>query len=145
MRRLICAFVVRIWHKTRFRIMWPNWNSIWAMSVRIFCLNLDNILVTNEPQLDKINKIICVQQRLRSAWASTESDQSSLSTWRNLWSLGMHWAHSEDSDQTGRMTRLICVFAGLTGHFVCFVVLRLKCENNMKKYLLFLNQSCYSD
>ena len=34
-------------------------------------------------------------------------------------------ADREDSDQTGRMPRLIRVFAGRTGHFVCFVVLRL--------------------
>ena len=35
-------------------------------------------------------------------------------------------AVSEDSDQTGRMPRLIWVFAGRTGHFVGFVVRRLK-------------------
>ena len=29
-------------------------------------------------------------------------------------------AHSKDSDQTGRMLRLICVFAGFKGHFVGF-------------------------
>ena len=29
-------------------------------------------------------------------------------------SLATHWAHSEDSDQTGRMPRLIWVFAGRT-------------------------------
>ena len=34
-------------------------------------------------------------------------------------------ADREDSDQTGRMPRLIGVFAGRTGHFVGFVVLRL--------------------
>ena len=33
-------------------------------------------------------------------------------------------ANSEDSDQTGRMARLIWVFAGRTCHFVGFVVLR---------------------
>ena len=32
---------------------------------------------------------------------------------------------SEDSDQTGRMPRLILVYAGRTGHFVGFVVLQL--------------------
>ena len=37
----------------------------------------------------------------------------------------MHYADSEDSEQTGRMPRLIWVFAGRTGHFVGFVVLRL--------------------
>ena len=33
---------------------------------------------------------------------------------------------SKDSDQTARMRRLIRVFAGHTGHFVCFVVLQFK-------------------
>ena len=32
------------------------------------------------------------------------------------------------SDQTGRMPRLIRVFTGRTGHFVSFVVGRLKCR-----------------
>ena len=40
--------------------------------------------------------------------------ESSLSGWRKLRSLATHWAHSEDSDQTGRMPRLIWVFAGRT-------------------------------
>ena len=34
---------------------------------------------------------------------------------------------NEDSDQLGRMARLIGVFAGHTCHFVGFVVLRLIC------------------
>ena len=66
-------------------------------------------------------------QRLRSAWASAKSDQSL--RWRNLGSLATHWAHSEDSDQTGRMPRLIWVFAGRICHFVCFVVRRLICAS----------------
>ena len=40
--------------------------------------------------------------------------ESSLSTVRILGALATHWAHSEDSDQTGRMPRLIWVFAGRT-------------------------------
>ena len=40
--------------------------------------------------------------------------ESSLSAWRNLGSLATHWAHSEDSDQTGQMPRLIWVNAGRT-------------------------------
>ena len=36
-------------------------------------------------------------------------------------------ADSEDSDQTGRMPRLIWVFAGRTCHLVGFVMRRLKC------------------
>ena len=58
--------------------------------------------------------------KIKKKWATTwqnqqnecapskDSDQpvwseSSLSTWRKLWSLSSHWAHSEGSDQTGRM------------------------------------------
>ena len=51
--------------------------------------------------------------------------ESSLSAWKKLRSLATHWAHSEDSDQTGWMPRLIWVFAGCTCHFVGFVVRRL--------------------
>ena len=40
--------------------------------------------------------------------------ESLLSAWRKLRSLATHWVHSEDSDQTGRMPRLIWVFAGRT-------------------------------
>ena len=40
--------------------------------------------------------------------------ESSLSAWRKLGSLATHWVHSEDSDQTGQMPRLIWVFAGCT-------------------------------
>ena len=39
---------------------------------------------------------MCAQRRLRSAWASAQSDQSSLSLWRKLGSLPTHLAHSED-------------------------------------------------
>ena len=49
---------------------------------------------------------MCAQGRRRS--------ESSLSTWRKLGSLATHWAHSEDSDQTGGMPRLIWVFAWRT-------------------------------
>ena len=48
--------------------------------------------------------------------------ESSPSAWRKLGSLATHWAQSKDSDQTGRMPRLIWVFAGRTCHFVGFVV-----------------------
>ena len=62
------------------------------------------------------------QRRLRSAWASAQSDQSSLSTWRKHGFSVTYWAHNEDSDQTGRMPRLIWVFLGRTCHFVGFVM-----------------------
>ena len=79
---------------------------------------------------------MCAQRSLRSAWASAQSDQSSLSAWRSIGSLATQWAHSEDSDQTGRMPRLIWVFAGRTGHLVGFVMSRLINENVLDKFNL---------
>ena len=67
---------------------------------------------------------MCAQQRLRSAWASVQSDQSSLcAQWVAKDPSFVH-ADSEDSE-TGWMPRLIWVFAGHTCHFVGFVVRRL--------------------
>ena len=52
--------------------------------------------------MTKQTKWVCAQRRLRSAWTSAQSDQSSLSTRRKLGSLAIHWAHSEESVQTVR-------------------------------------------
>ena len=68
-----------------------------------------------EPQHDKTNKMcvrpakIQISLGIRPDWS-----ESFLSAWKKLGSLATHWAHSEDSDQTGRMPRLIWVFAGRT-------------------------------
>ena len=67
---------------------------------------------------------------------------SSLSTWKNLWSLATYWAHSEDSDQTGRMPRLIWVFVGSTCHFVGFVVRLLKSLLHMILIAMYFTVSC---
>ena len=58
---------------------------------------------------------------IRPVWS-----ESSLSTWRKLGSLATHWAHSEDSDQTGRMPRLIRVFAVRT-----LILLALSCRGSL--------------
>ena len=78
---------------------------------------------------------MCAQRRLGSAWASAQLEsargirpvwsESLLSAWRKLGSLATHWAHSEDSDQTGQMPRLISLH-WVHSHFVGFVVRRLK-------------------
>ena len=68
---------------------------------------------------------MCAQRRLKWAWASAQSDQSSLCAQWVAKNRSFLHADSEDSDQTGRMVRLICVFAGRTCHFVGFVVTRL--------------------
>ena len=73
--------------------------------------------ITNEPPHDKTNKVACAPSE-----DSDQPDQSSLSAWRKLGSLATHWANSKDSDQTGRMPKLIWVFAERTCHFVGFVI-----------------------
>ena len=79
-----------------------------------------------EPPHDKSDEMTCAP--------SEDSDQlghppvwseSSLSAWRNIWALTTCWVHSEDSDQTGWMPRLIWVFTGLTCHFIGFILRRL--------------------
>ena len=80
---------------------------------------------TNEPTHDKTNNMTVrpaktqISLSIRPVWS-----ESSLSALRNLGSLAMHWSQSKDSGQTGRFD--IWVFAGRTGHFPGFVVLRLK-------------------
>ena len=77
-------------------------------------------------KLTKPTKKACApSQGIRPVWSG-----SLLSAWRNHGSFATHWAHSEDTDQTGRMprpdqtgrmSRLISVFAGHS-HFVGFVM-----------------------
>ena len=56
---------------------------------------------------------LCAQQRLRSA----QSDQSSLSAWRNIGPLTTYGAHSEDSDQTWQ-----CYVSSLGAHVILLVL-----------------------
>ena len=55
----------------------------------------------------KATNCVRAQRRLRSAWASAQSDQSSLCAQWVAKGLRFLHADSEDSDQTGRMPRLI--------------------------------------
>ena len=78
-----------------------------------------------EPWHNKTNKVSVrpaktqISLGIRPVWS-----ESSLYAWRKLGSLATHLAHSEDSDQAGRMPRLIWVFAGRT-LFDGFVMSRL--------------------
>ena len=80
-----------------------------------------------EPRHDKTNKIPVhpaktqISLGIRPVWS-----KSSLSAWKKLGSLATHWAHSKDSDQTGRMPRLIWVFAGRTA-----ILLVLSCRDSI--------------
>ena len=64
---------------------------------------------------------------IRPVWS-----ESSLSAWRKLGSFATHWAQSEDSDQTGRMPRLIWVFAGRT-----VTLLVLSCRGSYRVFFFF--------
>ena len=90
-----------------------------------------NLLCRNyEPRHDKTNKMTVrpaktqISLGIRPVWSET-----SLSAWRNIGPLATHWAHSQDSDQTGRMLRLIWVFAGRTLTLsVCHAVTHIHCK-----------------
>ena len=71
-------------------------------------------------------KWVCAQKKLRSAWASTQSDQSSLCARWVAKDKDLSFLHEdgEDFDQTGRMPRLIWVFAGRT------LILFLSCRDS---------------
>ena len=67
---------------------------------------------------------------------AAQSDRSLLSAWRKLGSLATHWAHREDFDQTGRMPRLICVFAGCIA-----ILLVLSCRGS---YVIITTTAVYT-
>ena len=77
----------------------------WSVSVRYYNMSRD---------MTKPTKWVCAQRRLRSAWASAQCDPSLRCQHEETLFLATDWAYSEDSDQTGRMPRLIWVFAGRT-------------------------------
>ena len=73
--------------------------------------------------MTKQTKWLCAQRRLRS-WSDKSS---SCAQWVAKDPSFLH-ADSEDSDQTGRMPRLIWVFSGRTYHFVGFAMRRLNSD-----------------
>ena len=74
--------------------------------------------------MTKPTEWLCAQWRLRSAWASTQSDQSLLSAWRKLGSFTTYWAHSKDwSDWVDAQAEQSLRWAH--SHFAGFVTWRL--------------------
>ena len=110
--------------KTSLRITFSNT----MVSYETWLLRINTDANSFEPHHDKTNKMACVPSEhsdrpctqislgIRPVWS-----ESLLSAWRKLGSLATHWVHSKDSDQTGRMPRLIWVFAERS-HFVGFVM-----------------------
>ena len=97
------------------------WEFIWCR-----CKFHSHLRSQFGPRHDKTNKLAVrpaktqVSLGIRPVWS-----ESSLSAWRNIGSLATHWGHSEDSDQTGWMPRLIWDFAGRT-----LILLVLSCRGS---------------
>ena len=109
-------------------------HSWWAIKLLyILSDSKQHFSYINESPHDKTNKMACEpsEDSVRPVWS-----ESLLSAWRKLGSLATHWAHSENSDQTGQMHRLIRVFAGITCHFVGFITRRLICISSQNKMII---------
>ena len=78
--------------------------------------------ITNEPSWHVRQAKTQISLGIRPVWS-----ESLLCAQRIANDPSFLHADSEDSDQTGRMPRLIWVFAGRTCHLVGFVMRRLKC------------------
>ena len=87
---------------------------------------------------------MCTQWRLRSAWASAQSDQSlHCAQWVAKDPSFLH-VDSKDSDHTGHMPRLIWVFPGRTCHFVGFVMRWLKYQYFLAQKTHFIRSNVIS-
>ena len=107
----------------RFGSSWFNQQQPMASMARSHCMITFNLTIWAATWQNQQNERAPSEDSdlgIRPVWS-----ESSLSAWRKLGSLATHWAHSEDSDQTGRMPRLIWVFAGRT-----LILLVLSCRGS---------------
>ena len=90
----------------------------------------------NEPQHDKTNKMsVCPAKTQISLGIRPVSSQALLSVWRKLWSLAIHWAHSEDWwDWANAQADLSLCWAQT--HFAGFVMSWLKYEEKKSEWWL---------
>ena len=86
---------------------------LWHWHIRYFHTNTSRFRHLSR-DMTKPTMWLCAQRRLRSAWASTQSDKSSLCAQLVAKDPSFLHVDTEDSDQTGRMPRLNWVFAGRT-------------------------------
>ena len=71
-------------------------------------------MAVNGKWANKTNRVSVRPAKTQISLGGPVWSESSLSAWRKLGPLAIHWAHSEDSDKTGGMPNLIWVFAGRT-------------------------------
>ena len=84
---------------------------------------------------------MCAQQSSDQPCICPVWSASSLSAWKKIGSLAILWAHSEDSDQIGRMPRLIWVFAGHTSFcWFCHAQAHILFRKLTKKVLIRLRK-----
>ena len=103
--------------RSRTRLLDPQSDSLSMLRAQLQC--------KHEPPPYKTNKMAIAPSEDTDQPVHPPSliwSESLLSAWRNIGFSATHWAHCEDSDQTGRMPKLIWVFAGHKGHFVRFVM-----------------------
>ena len=101
----LCHFdwTVKPVHQFSREVNWWNDNFLILVSHLSHDMTKPTIKVTVRPAKTQISLGI------RPVWS-----EASLSTWWKLGPSATSWGHSEDSDQTGQMPRLIWVFAGRT-------------------------------
>ena len=73
-----------------------------------------NVFGMTRPGIDPTPILTYRTRSGRSTTWAIGGSESSLSAWGKLGFLPTQWAHRDDSDQTGRMRRVIWVFAGRT-------------------------------
>ena len=99
------------------RLIWVfNWPTPWTF----LCFGSNMSCHTKKP-----NKITCAPSKNSQPGRMSSLIGVVAVAWRNIGLLTTNWAHSDDSDQTGRMPRLIWVFTVCICHFVGFVMWRL--------------------
>ena len=108
--RLIWVFIRCIYQKVRFlmlRLMlFVNWHITHNEKVQKLIISQR----TTKPTIRLVHLAKTqISLGIRPGWS-----ELSLFAWRKLGSLATHWVRSKDSDQTGRVPRLIWVFAGRT-------------------------------
>ena len=108
LRCLIIAFVVRSLHS-----IVPELAKSKISRLASLCSYADRFMsyLVQTPE-DRFSRDVAHMSRLMTKPTKWHVRPAMASAWGKLWSLAINWAHSEDSDQTGRMPRLIWVFAG---------------------------------
>ena len=110
--KIVCVYYIFV-----TLLIGGNKDSYSILSCLILSYPLSSWWNTNYLMPVPLHRFVCVICSIRPVWS-----ESSLPAWWNTGSSATHWAHSEGSDQTGRMPRPIWVFTGRTCHFVGCVV-----------------------